>query len=130
MFGGSTVCGDLRADICFDERSFVTYPTLPHAGQHHAFSDDVLRHDAHRSNSQQILPRHGDSRRRTPAVHYSILSVDVLQRSRYSRHHQLLDADLPFRRHSTSCHLLPDTGESMHSLSLNLVILSRLLSLC
>jgi len=38
----SIVRRDLRADICSDERSFVTSPTLQDARQHPACSNDVL----------------------------------------------------------------------------------------
>jgi len=99
----------LRDDICADERSFVAHPSLSHARQHPPCSDDVLRHDAHRSHPQPVLPRHGD-RRRHSAVYDPILAVHLLQRVLHGRRHQLLDADLPFRRHSTSRHLLLDTG--------------------
>jgi len=115
MIRRSIVRRDLRAAVRTDERPLVTYPTLADAGQHPARSDDVFRYDADRSHPEPFLTRHGDRGRRA-AVHDSIMAVNLLQRCRHCRHHQLLDADIPFRHRSTSYHLLPDTGESTVSL--------------
>ena len=109
----SIVRCDLRADVRSDERALVTYPTLSDAGQHAARSDDVLRHDADRSHPEPVLTGRGDCGRLV-AVHDSIVAEHVLQRCRHSRHHQLLHADIPLRRRSTSRPLLPDTGMLMN----------------
>ena len=106
----SIVRGDLRADICSDERSLVTRPTRSHALQHHAFSHDVLRHDADRSHSEPVLPRHGHRGRRV-ALHHSSLSVNLLQPPCHYCRHQLLHTDISLRRCSTSHRILSDTGE-------------------
>ena len=105
----SCVHRDLLAVLCSDERSFVAHPSLADAGQHPASSDDVLRHDADRSRPEPILAGRRD-RRRSAAEHNSSLAVDVLSRPRHPHHHQLLHADIPFRRRSTYHCLLPDTG--------------------
>jgi len=116
----SIVRGDLRTDICSDERSLVTRPTRSDALQHHAFSHDVLRHDADRSHPEPVLSRHGDGGR-LAAVHDSILSLDVLQRGRHDRHHHILHAYIPFCRGSSSRHLLPNTGELLPDTGMSIV---------
>jgi len=111
MFRSFVRC-DLRAHLRSDERSRVAHPALADAGQHPPRSDDLLRHDADRSHPEPVLEGRGD-RRRTAAVQHSVVVEHVFQRPRYHCHHQLLDADVPFSRRSTSHHLLSNTGESV-----------------
>jgi len=107
----SVVRRGLCADICSNECSLVSHPSLTDAGQHPARTDDVLRYDADWSHPQPVLARHGD-RGRPATIHHSILVVHLLQCRRHRCHNHLLHHYIPLGCHSTPYHLLPDTGKS------------------